>query len=244
MKVNNVALTGTTSQTIESRAMKLLFICSAAKAARTDAKDILTDLANAKVEIEKQTANGGQPIIPELPFVDLLEIAAANEGSLDIRTEGANFVLRATVELSDMGAIELAENEFFKAILTGFTDVSVDIYAIDADETTVIHNVYKTLFLNAHTPKNVDVNFARWMAVPDASIKKVELLDAQGRITTYEKEELRQLCNEGNEAAAVVDGKIYPGYLNLLVINVANAQSARVTTSANASIYLVNYEAL
>lgn len=244
MKVNNTSLTGNTSVNVESRASKIAFVCTSPKGARTDAATILDDLANAKIEIEKQTTNGGYPILPEIDFTDLIEMASAHDGSILITTEGSNFVLRASVALADEAAIDLKENEFFKITLTAFTGVAVDVYAIDLPSSSATHNVFKTLYCNANTAKNIDVRAAKNIAIPDAIAKKIEIVDNQGRLVSFEKEEMRQICNEVNAVAAVIDGKTYTGYLSLLVIPVANAHTVRVTTTAAGSVYVHNSEVL
>lgn len=241
MKINNATLTGTVAQQIESRVKKVLFVASVPKGARNNPADIFTDLAGATLEIEKQTiSHGGYSICPELPFLDLLEMNAADEGSIEIKTEGANFVLRGSIDLAQGGAIELAEAEYFKAKLSGFVGVSVDLFAQDELETSKGHNIYKTHYVNGNTPKNMEIANALYLAVPDATIKKLELIDGTGRIVSFEKEELRSFCNERNPLTVVADGLLSVGHLNLLTVPVGVFTMARVTTSANANVYTVN----
>lgn len=246
MKINTSALTGSGAFEVHSRAMKLLFVATIAKGGDTDPTRLFsTDLVNATIEIEKQTSTaGGYAISPEIKFTDLLEIAAANEGCIDLRTNGSNFELRATVELSDFGAIEIREQEFFKVKFASFGSVQFDVYTVDAHTTSPVHNVLKNFFVNANTPKSLEVPNSRWIAMPDASFKKIDVIDAAGRLVTYEKEELRQVCNEGNEIASNADGKIRPGYHNLLVLNVSDAQRVVITTTSSVNVYTLSYEAM
>jgi hypothetical protein len=241
MKINNSVLTGNVSQQIEARVKKVLFVCSAAHGGSTNPLDILTTLAGATLEIEKQTVqHGGYAICPEISFVDLLEMNAQEEGSIEIKTEGANFILRGVIDLAEAGAVELAQAEYFKLKLSGFTGVNVDLYALDTLETTRQHRVYKTHYVNANTPKNMEVAGSLWLAVPDATIKKLELIDGKGRIVSLEKEELRAFCNENNPLTVVSDGKLSSGYLNILSVPVGFFNMARITTTQNENVYTVN----
>ena len=129
------SLTGSTSYTQR-------FECSAAKIGIVATAAQKNDLLNTYVTILLVDSNGQQKVItPRTKLGDLLEIAASNEGLLQITdnytsTTLSSYTYKGTIELSNFGAVDLAGG-YGQIQLDGcVSTTSWNIYGIDNPQLT------------------------------------------------------------------------------------------------------------
>lgn len=230
-------LTGNATQTIQSRFMKILIVASFSGLTSEEA---INQFDEAKIELEStHHSYGTRTIIYKQPLLDLLEIAACNEGAVRVNKVGDIVTIRGTVELSEDGAFEPKESEIFKLNFELPDGASVDVYTIDADSDAITTFSYKQTRVFAESPSPIDVAKAKFISFRKNELKKLELEMFDGQKVTYHPEEIEQICSEGNEFSYNVDGLVTMGGKKLLTLNVANAARAHVTNSQDANVYVV-----
>lgn len=235
--LNNVATQG--NGVIAGRIMKLLVIL---KRTGTSA-ELLDQLGNVKVELKAShpPTYGTKTLIYENSFLHLAEIASCNEGAIRVLAKDGVATLRATIELSDSGALQPIEKEEFVFTIKGLPNgITATVHSIDADEDTNQIFEYKPVNCQGGVPTPVEVSRAKWISFPKSTFKEVSFEMADGQKVNYDFDELEQMLSEGNEQAIIIDGSLTAGGYQLLTFNVAAAKTAHVTVTETTNIYVVN----
>lgn len=244
MKANYQALSGNESSVqIQTPFRTLRFVIT------TDASNIteaLGDLANTTVEMVKQTLGGQKIILPANKLIHLLEISAADTGAIQAAEAANASVIRASITASDFGSLACSGNDFFKLTLKALpANYSVDVYAEDTFvDAQGVHNVYENISVDANSPRVTSIGNARWLALPVASISRLELTYGNGKVITHEAEEIRAIVCDVNEQSINANGVVTAGFKNFYVMNVADAVQAKITCTADATVIKVGYQAL
>ena len=241
MKVNDTGLTTTSSVKIESRLRALQLKITSASNTYADFE---TAYAACTIEIVKQTNFGIQTIITPRKLTDILEIAAAQTGAIMVTSDGSNATVRGGIELSDMGTLEIGNNEFFKINFVGIPiGDTIDIYAIDAQVSAMgWMNIFETVAVDAATPKTILVPNTKMLCLPVATTTRLELNYLNGTVVTLEPEELKAMCYESNELAVNENGVVTGGFRNFYVVNVSDAKFAKVTLSAAGTVVKIDFK--
>lgn len=242
MKVNDVALITNSSVKVETSLRAFGFVITAGNAANYAA--FVSAYAGCTVEIIKQTPNGAIQIVPVRKLTDVLEVFAADTGAIMVTSNGTATTVRAQIELSDMGALSLESNEYYKLNFVGIPAThTVDVYAVDAQvDAQGWQNVLEIVTVDANTPKSILVPQTKMLALPVATITRLELKFVNGRVCVFEAEELKLFSYETNEIAVNENGVATGGFRDFYVVNIADAVSAKVTCSAATTILKIDFK--
>jgi hypothetical protein len=240
--------TGATSKEgviLETPAQKLLVSYKPAGAAGAAA---LAEFRAVKLEANIVNAlNGTEPLIYTMKLADLMEIAASNEGFVK---EKSDKTVVGTVELSNVGALDLGQDQI-SLTFTGMDAAGVlEVSTIDSPELTKSYIKYSPVNFQADAPKELNVEDYYQIALPRATIVKVELKYPNGRNISYVPTELETICDEVNELSYLVPGaaagqyQIIPGSRDWFCLGVSDAITAKITLSASGNVYFVKNDNL
>lgn len=235
-------LTGSNSYTqrFESSCQKIGFVCDGVLEA---------DIMNSNITVSILDSSGKLTIVtPKTPLADLFEIAASNEGFVDVKKIGSRFTIRASVELSNYGSIDLQGGNMQIQLDNCVATTIWNLYGIDSEDLTSVAIEYSPIWVASGQFKEIQLSEKYAICVPAASISELHLNYPNGRTGVFVADELKQIANEVNEIAFLYSGvdagvtqgsEIVQGGKNWWCIGVKGCSSAKILTTAQATVYVI-----
>lgn len=238
MKV--LSSTGSTSYSnvqIETSCQKLVFRVTAASF------DALNDV---KVSVNLNNKGfGTKNVLPTLPLSHVLEIAAANEGSIQISKADNGVTIMGTVELSNEGALDVREGYLELSILGCQTSENYEVWALNNATLSGSFIDYQTTFVNQNSTKEISVEGFYQICFP-TSVTQVDIQYMNGRNVVYTPEELMAVCQEINELCILDNSegsangsRVVTGQKNFYCLGLIGAKTVKILQSTSGNIYLV-----
>jgi hypothetical protein len=185
---------------------------------------------------------GTKTVIFPTPLLDLMEIAACNEGAMRLTPTQ----IFGAIELSEDGALVPLENESYQITISNNTySINFDLYAIDVVKNASTKKEYLPVAVQANAPTPVNTINAEWLAVDKTTLVQLDIEYSSGQRITYLKAELDQVVSDVNELALIyvasaTSGVVNMAGLNLYVLPVDEAIRVYVTASSITNAYVVN----
>lgn len=244
MRLNQTSFTGEFSGIIESRVHGLRVILKKDKGTSTSGQDLLDEIADVTFKIEKSTPTGMDTKIYKTKLIDLMTVCIPEGGFVSADVVGSKLVVKGSIVLSRDGAETLRENESYKVIIEDLPDgVSGDIYIIDAHVDAATTLRYSPVRVTANAPKQQNVAYTQYLAIPKEGLNQLDLQYSNGSIT-YLPEELEYITEVGLPQGFLVDGNTRPGGGTFYIIPVGAAIFAKVDSDEDMNIIIINEQGL
>jgi len=205
--------------------------------------------ANVRASVKMYSKNRGtESIINDLPIADLLEIAASNEGFVKQSINGTNTIIKGTIELSNIGAVETKDGYLSLSITNMLDTDTVNVNTLDSAIVTNSFVSYEQVFVNANSQKDIDNSGAYGIAIP-VTVTNIDFC-YPGRTVTNNAEELAQETSENNELCYLTEANegagalVIPGSKKFFCIGVNDVKSFRITLSEAGNVYLMKNKVL
>lgn len=222
-----------------NRCMKLA-VTLAVTAASVDLA--LAKVKSSTIKLTSTAPTGDENIIQKSSLQDILEMAAANEGSIRVTSNGDNSVhtVKGTIELSDDGAITATTDQEFiiDYVLTAGVVATFNTLDIDKDAVTKLTYVFARVSKDIITP--MSTKGCKFVAIPRADavgLVSVEFYHKSGRRVKYTPAELEQLLSEANPVSYEINGLITSGCKELLIWNTSKIDAVAVEQTTDGNIY-------
>jgi hypothetical protein len=230
---------------LETPVQKLLVAYTAAAAANFEA--LLTELKAIKFEANIVNAQTGtSPLVYPMRLLDLMEIAAWNEGFVKV----AGLKVVGTIELSNVAALDLGTDQISLSFTGMENDGILEVNTIDTPFLTKSFISYAPINFQKDAPKEINVEDFYQVALPKSLITKLELKYPNGRNVGFTVPELETILDEVNEMCYLEDfgatGKfsVIPGAKDWFCFGVEDAISAKITLSDTGICYFVKNQDL
>lgn len=236
---------------LQTSAVKLAFTVSSA----TAITEAVFDAMMVQVSIMSKSS-GEITVMPRMPLRHAFNKSSVKEGYF---VWGTN-ILKGTIDLSRLGAVDLNEGEYFSINYEGFPANAVtNIMAIDAPVLAKAVEITEEIVISG-TVKDIVVADKHSLFIPltDGNGNGLHSLQLQyaDRTVTYDEDELKVMNEAMNDLACVIDNQLDDadgttrlvkfGYDQLLYLDITNVIRIKVTpkTKNPTSIYLERHQAV
>lgn len=227
---------------VRNRLARLVLVFSVAS--NVNLANFISALANTTIKITKR--GNGQTINVLLPrsVVQLMEIAAANNGHIEHNSATNLSTLEGDIELvpedsdgTPLGALQLFGNEEFEITIADLPNgYSVSVNADDEKGATPYMLMYEDVKVDAGITQMIDTRNAEYLAVPVGIIQQAEFF-YEGELPIQRTEaEINSMLRRFNPLATVSNGALKAGTQSMAVIPVANVDAIKLTLSADAKV--------
>lgn len=214
--------------------------------AATMLADFITLAKLAKLTVTRQTPDKGTKVLAEqLTFAEMAEIAAMNEGFIQLNSNAGGTVgtFQCTIELSNSGAVKLDGKDYITVQCRDFGFTATAIYSLGAPTVQDEHLKYSKLAAQGGEQQRFVCTSHYAIAVP-ANTTKLRLYYANGVTQEIEKDELAIIAADINETAYLVDGRAFP-YQDWRLFPLPICEKGEITLEATGYAVLLsnkNYE--
>jgi len=245
MSLNQTPFTGSFAGNIESRVHGLRVILSRAKGASTTGQDLLDELTDVTIKVDKGTPNGIKTKIYKISLLDIMTVCIPEGGFVSADVIGANLVVKGSVIISRDGAEHLQDNEYYKVTVEGLPDgVSGDLYVLDSPIDAQLGLSYSLVRVTANAPRITNIAEAQYIAIPKDGLNQLDLQYQGSSSVTYLPEELEYITEVGLPQGFLVDGNTKPGGGTFYIIPVGRAVFAKVDSDSDMNIVIINEQGL
>lgn len=232
-----------TNKEIETSIQSLAFTFTAPKTitSSTEPGAIVTAvIADAEMNLQKQSGTETQTLIQTLLLRDLAEICTHNGGMIRVDQDSTHYHVSFTVEVTNLGALTLDDNAKLLLALSNLdTNTSCTIDGIDSPLNTELFVKYESKFVNANVSKDFTIDAHYAIALPIANVKALELSYSNGRNVKMSQREIKQVLRDSQDLIISTDTSTVIGYNKFAVLSVEDVVTARVTLDDSTNFYLL-----
>ena len=247
LEVNFGAATPSGKFNLQTSTSKLLLKARLPKGLNSFLEDFELACADTIVSATRYSENKGtKELFVKMNLQDLAEIAAMNEGYINVKTLGTSdfWDVRFTVELSNAGAVKLSQKDFITMQFAGMEKFTfVEIFsmgaAVEFDEHLKISPV--SCAAGAQIKFNC---LSHYGVVVPSTLSKLTITYINGITQEIDGKELSLIAPDVNEIVYNIDGAVIP-YNKWRFFPIPTADRAVVTLSQVGFAYLLsskNYE--
>ena len=227
--------------TTRTKFAKYLFVVSGTTGNYANPAAILTALDSSKIKLEKQLQNAVQRI-NDRPLTDIIEIATQIQGEVKGYITGGRSYLEFTIEIANGGCARVSEKNYFTLALSALpANLETNVFAMDSVLDAGTELSYDTVKVFSESSGFNQCSSASLIAVPKASIKRLELRLPSGQSVIYEPAELSRMCDELNESAYNLSGVKSSGARNFYILPIDAYSEFKADVTADATVYLVKH---
>ena len=253
-----IATTGQQAQSLkfETPLKNLEVKISDSADAATSFADFYAAIKDTTIEVLKQSKNATVTVLQRASIVELFQLSQANGGIVYGENDDKKNFIESAIELSDYGAVVLGEGEFFEINVFKFPSAAghaytIELYGQDFHNLSTMHNVYEKVYVNAESPREIDVREVKTLVLPASKFEKMELLYSNGRRVQYDEIDILATMRDTLFTRSILNTKkdgLWSSAVNtvgeLLVFNVAECYSVKITTNENCNITVLKHKEL
>lgn len=205
-----------------------------------------------KLTATRYTPNGTKQVIQGMSLYDLCEIAANNDGIVDIQAKNTDvnnveYTTRFSVELCNTGSIKCTDNDFIRLEFTEFKkytiaatdfDGKIEISSFGGFQSVNQHLKYSPLACQAGAVVQFSCEGHYAIAVP-STCTKLTLNNATGVTQELNADELYHISVDMEDSVYCFEGVTIP-FHRWRVLPIQFAYSGTVQLSETASVYLLS----
>jgi hypothetical protein len=237
----NPSTAGNATFTTRTKFAKYLFVVSGTTGNYANPTAILTALDSAKIKLEKQLQTAVQRI-NDRPLTDIIEIATLIQGEVKGYISGGRSYLEFTIEIANGGCARVSEKTYFTLFLTAMpANLETNIFAVDSIQDAATELVYDTVKVFSESSGFNQCASASLIAVPKATIKRLELKLPNGESVVYLPAELSRLCDELNGDSYNMSGVVTEGARNFYILPIDVYGQFKADVTADSTVYLVKH---
>ena len=232
----------TNVQVKQSTAMLCIeYSCLTADAATQAA--VLTKMNNVLVDVDLQSKGlGTKNLLAKMPLGVLAEIYSSGDGVLDMSTVAATTLVRFSIEVGALGALDLNDQTTIVIETTGGeADTALDVFAVDYPVGSIAAVKCDKIRFSANAPQVVNAQSSTHLHLPVASTDNVEINYRGGKVVTLEKKEIESWLVKGLGIVSNFKTATTSGFINYYSIPITDAVSVKVTMTADVNGYMFNY---
>jgi hypothetical protein len=253
-----IATTGQQAQSLkfETPLKNLEVKISDSADAATSFADFYNAIKNTTIEVLKQSKGSTVTVLQRASIVELFQLAQCNGGIVYCENDDKNNSIESAIEVSDYGAVPLDEGEFFEINVFNFPAAAghaytIELYGQDFQDLSKMHNVYEKAYVNAESPREIDVRDVKTLVIPASKFEKMEVLYSNGRRIQYDEIDILSRMRDTMFTRSILNTKtdgVWSSAVNtvgeLLVFNTIAAISVKITTNENVNITVLKHKPL
>ena len=232
---------------LQTSTSKLLLKARLPKGPNSFLEDFELACADSIISATRYSENKGtKEIFVKMNLQDLAEIAAMNEGYINVVTVGNSpfWDIKFSVELSNAGAVKLSQKDFITMQFAGMDLFTfVEVYSLGAAVEFDEH--LKVSPVSCAAGAQIKFNcLSHYGVVVPATLSKLTITYINGITQEIDGKELSLIAPDVNEIVYVIEGKVVP-YNKWRFFPIPTADRAVITLNAVGFAYLLsskNYE--
>lgn len=207
---------------------------------------------NGKISVTRYLQSGTKQLIQGMQMYDLAEIAANNEGVVEITSKNPDdvnnttYITRVSIELCNEGSIRCTDKDFIRVEFDGFSkytlagadyDATHKVYTFGSFKVVNEHLKYSPIACQANAVVQFTCEGAYAIAVPD-TCTKLTLDNITGVTQEFRSEELPHISNDMEDNVYQYDG-IVISFQRWRIIPLQFASRGTVQLTETAQVYLL-----